>query len=92
MTPTSQTIALLETPRGNSLSASADVPPHWQNSYFHGIIPFVGPLISALGNAPRYGTKLEDNADFIAADLESGDARFVGKRVGVFDKGEGKVE
>lgn len=83
--------ALLAAPRGNSLSAAADMPPNWQDSYF-GFIPFLGPMICTMGNFMRYNTKLEDCADFIAADLETGDRKFVGHRVGVIETGKGKVE
>ena len=86
MTPASKTVTLPDASRGNSLNAAADVPPSWQNSYFHNI-PYLGPFISIVGNASRYGTTLEDCADFIAADLEKEDTRFVGHRVGVIDAG-----
>ncbi|KAF6226708.1 hypothetical protein HO173_012375 [Letharia columbiana] len=94
MIPASKTVTLLDAPRGNPLNASADVPPGFQNSYFHNI-PYLGPIISSVGNAPKYGTTLEDCADFIAADLEKKDTRFVGHRVGVIDAGtagKGKTE
>ena len=94
MTPASKTLTLLDSPRGNSLNASADVPPGFQNSYFHNI-PYLGPFLSIIGNAPKYGTILEDCADFIATDLEKEDTRFVGHRVGVIDAGtagKGKSE
>ena len=94
MIPASKDITLLDAPRGNSLNASADAIPGFQNSYFHNI-PYLGPFLSVVGNAHRYGTTLEDCADFIAADLEKGDTKFVGHRVGVIDAGtagKGKAE
>lgn len=94
MTPANKTVTLLDVPRGNSLNSSIDVPTGFQNSYFHSI-PYLGPFISVIGNAHRYGTTLEDCADFIAADLEKKDTNFVGHRVGVIDAGtagKGKIE
>lgn len=93
MSPSSKTINLLDVPRGNSLNASADVPPGFQNSFFHRI-PYLGPFISVIGNGYRYGTILEDCADFIAADLEREDTKFVGHRVGIITDtaSKGKTE
>lgn len=94
MKPASKTVTLLDASPGNPLDASADVPPGWQNSYFHNI-PYLGPLISILGNANKYGLTLEDCADFIAADLEKEETRFVGHRVGIIDArtvGKGKSD
>lgn len=70
------------------------MPNGFQNSYIHNIL-YLGPIISTVGNVHRYGTTLEDCADFIAADLEKEDTRFVGHRVGVIDTGtagKGKTE
>lgn len=94
MVPASKTINVLDVPRGNSLIASADVPTGFQNSYLHKI-PYLGPFVSVLSNFSRYGTTLEDCADFIAADVAKKDMRFVGHRVGVIDAGtagKGKTE
>lgn len=94
MAPASKTITLLDVPRGNPLNALADVPPGFQNSYLHNI-PYLGPFFSIVGNAHKYGTILEDCADFLAADLENKDTKFVGHRVGVIDagsEGKGKTE
>lgn len=91
MLPGSETITQLEAPRGNSLVASVDVPPQWQPSSF-ARVPFFGTLFSIFGNAMRYNTKLEDCADFLAADLASSDRSYVGHRVGVINSGKGKVE
>ena len=86
MVPASKTINLLDAPRGNTLNASADVPPDFQKSYLHGI-PYLGPFISVVINSTRYNTTLEDCADFIAADLERKETRFIGRRVSVIDAG-----
>ena len=94
MVPASKTINLLDAPRGNPLKASVDVPAEFQKSYLHSI-PYVGPLIGILGNFPRYGTTLEDCADFMAADVAKKDMMFVGHRVSVIDAGtagKGKTE
>ena len=94
MYPASKTINFVDAPRGNPLIASADVPTGFQNSYLHNI-PYLGPFISVLANFNKYGTTLEDCADFIAADVEKKDTSFVGHRVGVLDPGaagKGKTE
>ena len=36
-------------------------------------------------NAPRYLTTLEQNAEFIASDLETLESQWIGKKVGVID-------
>ncbi len=94
MVPASKTIDLLDAPRGNSLNASADAPSGFEISYLHSI-PFLGPFISLIFNLTKYDTTLEDCADFIAADLEKDDTKFVGHRVGVINAGtagKGKIE
>ncbi|MCJ1379340.1 hypothetical protein MMC17_002441 [Xylographa soralifera] len=87
----SQTITILETPRGNPLIASVDVPAGWQSSRFASI-PLIGTYISLFGNALGYTTDLEDCADFIAADLAKPNRSFVGHRVSVKVSDKGKVE
>jgi len=89
MLPASKTIVPLDVPRGNSLVLAKDEPATFQDFYISWI-PFLGPLITTLGNAGRYTTKLEDCADFIAADLKSGENTFVGHRVGVCETGKRK--
>jgi len=91
MKPANKTIALLDGPQQNPLSAAADVPPMWQASYLNSV-PVLGPFISIFGNVLRYNVTLEDCADFIAADLEKADSEFVGHRVGLFDPGKAKTE
>jgi hypothetical protein len=39
----------------------------------------------AVMNVSRLGTTLEQNADFIATDLEDGDSRWSGAAVGIID-------
>ena len=90
MSPVSTNISLSDGSRNNPLIASADIPPDWRISYLESI-PFLGSVWSVLMNAPRYSTKLEDCADFIAADLEKPNPNFVGHRVGIYDTGKGQT-
>ncbi|KAL6720603.1 hypothetical protein ACLMJK_002527 [Lecanora helva] len=90
MTPVNKTVALPDGTPSNPLVASADIPPGWTSSWLNSI-PFLGPLVIVLVNAPRYNIKLEDCADFMAADLEKVDSEFIGHRVGLRDSGNGKT-
>ncbi|RMZ02882.1 hypothetical protein D0860_07041 [Hortaea werneckii] len=56
--------------RQGKLTANATTPPLWHNSRLR-LIPLVGKSLTVARNAARYETTLEQNADFIAADLES---------------------
>ena len=89
MLPASTDIQPLSQPRGNLLLAKADVPAGLQNLYIDWI-PFLGPLMTIMGNAWRYNTTLEDCADFIAGDLTKLNSEFIGHRVGVIDGGKPK--
>lgn len=89
MVPASKTIESLDSPQGNALVAAKDKPAGFRDFYISWI-PFLGPLITTVGNAGRYNTTLEDCADFIAADLKSGENTYVGHRVGVYDAGKTK--
>lgn len=66
------------------LVANGMTPPGWQDSWLKHI-PLIGKSIVAGMNASRYEVTLEQVADFIASDLESGDDHFVGMSVGVID-------
>lgn len=68
----------------NRLTANATSPPLWQDSWVKHI-PFLGKMILAGMNAPRYETTLEQNADFIASDLTDRESRWIGVPVGVID-------
>lgn len=69
------------------LIASADTLPGYSPPYGAGL-PFIGMYISLMWNATRYASTLEKCADFIAADFErGGESAFVGKRVGVVERG-----
>lgn len=87
MLPASETIQPLTTPRGNPLIGAKDIPAAFRDLYISWI-PYVGPWLTAIVNAPRYNTRLEDCADFIAADLKEGNKAYVGHRVGVYDTGK----
>ena len=89
MLPVSKSVEALTTPRGNPLLAAKDVPPNFQDFYISWV-PFLGPLLTTMGNASKYTTKLEDCADFMAADLKNGGETFVGHRVGICDTGKMK--
>jgi hypothetical protein len=68
------------------LLAKAGEPPAWRNSWFSHV-PLIGKAVVCAINAPRYATTLEQNADFIAADLEIGidGSEWIGKAVGIID-------
>ena len=89
--PLEQTISSLEEPRPSNVIASADTPPGWVFSYFNGV-PFLGPLLSILGNAMRYNVKVEDCADFMANDLSYPSSEYINHRVGLISAGKGKRE
>jgi len=89
MAPAGTQITVLDTPRGNSLAAEIDIPPLWRDLFIYRL-PFIGPFLSLFGEFLRYNTTLEDNADFIAANLTND--RFVGHRVGVINDPKGKQE
>lgn len=43
-------------------------------------------MISVAMNSSRYETTLEQNAEFIAKDLEDRDSRWIGTTVGIIDE------
>ena len=67
------------------LIANATTPPLWQDSWIK-YIPLIGKTLLCAMNARRYVTTLEQNADFIASDLESYESRWSGMTVGVIDR------
>lgn len=69
--------------RGKAV-ANAMTPPNWKRSWL-GYIPLIGKPIVCAMNAPRYETTLEQNADLIAADLETYESPYSGKTVGIID-------
>ncbi|KAK9314927.1 hypothetical protein V1522DRAFT_415852 [Lipomyces starkeyi] len=84
MTPRSSTFELPMQAPTESLIMSATVPPHWKDIWVRRI-PLLGPFIVLGLNVGQYTTKLEDNAEVIASDLERGGDEWVGKKVGVWD-------
>ena len=70
------------------LVANATTPPLWQDSWVKHI-PLIGKVIWCAMNASRYETTLEQNADFIAEDLETYESRWSGKTVGIIDRSKG---
>ena len=48
-------------------------------------IPLIGRMMVAMKNMMRLETTLEQNADFIAKDLEHAESTWVGLAVGVID-------
>lgn len=84
MTPENTSITVPITSPYTKLTANAITPPLWKDSWVK-YVPFLGKVILAGMNAPRYETTLEQNADFIAADLESRESKWIGLPVGVID-------
>lgn len=91
MLPANKTIEPLSEPRGNTLVVENGIPADWRYSYLNQI-PILGTILSIFGNILRYNTTLEDNADFMAADLENPDSKHIGHRVSVIDLPKGKKE
>ncbi|KFZ00857.1 hypothetical protein V500_00939 [Pseudogymnoascus sp. VKM F-4518 (FW-2643)] len=69
----------------DNMLVTARTPPEW-SSKFYGV-PLIGGYLNVLSQARNYTTSLEDNADFIAKDLEKGMAsEWAYKKVGVREK------
>ncbi|KAH7135087.1 hypothetical protein B0J11DRAFT_152274 [Dendryphion nanum] len=66
------------------LIANAGTPPLWKDSWIRHI-PLVGRSLLCAMNASRYDTTLEQNAEFIAEDLESFESRWSETTVGIID-------
>ncbi|KAJ4346386.1 uncharacterized protein N0V89_010315 [Didymosphaeria variabile] len=84
MTPESSDFSVPTKSSHARLTASAGTPPLWQDSWMKHI-PLIGKSLVAAMNASRYDTTLEQNADFIAHDLETRDSQYIGARVGIID-------
>jgi hypothetical protein len=85
MTPESPVISVPTKPLLHGrLVADSPSPPNWHRSWVEHI-PLIGKTLSAAMNASRYVTTLEQNADFIATDLESHESRWIGMPVGIID-------
>jgi hypothetical protein len=84
MTPESEEIVVPAKSKHGKLIAGAGSPPGWRDSWMS-YIPLIGKILVAGKNMPRYSTTLEQNADFIAADLKDGDSRWISAAVGIVD-------
>jgi len=84
MTPESSDINVPTKTLRGKLIANAGTPPSWQDSWIE-YIPLIGKTLLCAMNAGRYETTLEQNAEFIANDLESYESRWSGMTVGVID-------
>lgn len=84
MTPESSAFSIPAKSQHGRLVANATTPPLWQDSWVK-YIPLIGRVIWVAMNASRYDTTLEQNAEFIASDLETLESRWSRMRVGVID-------
>jgi hypothetical protein len=84
MTPESSDFSVPAKSSHGKLIASAASPPLWKDSWIKHI-PLIGTTLMCAMNAGRYETTLEQNADFIASDLESYESRWIGTTVGIID-------
>jgi hypothetical protein len=84
MTPESSNINVPTKIVPGKLIANATTLPLWQDSWIKHI-PLVGKTLLCAMNAPRYETTLEQNADFIASDLESYNSQWSGMTVGTIN-------
>lgn len=82
MVPESPNISLPGTAAKEALVAGAGTPPNWHDSWMRHI-PLIGKTIVSAMNASRYKTTLEQNAEFIASDLENTESKWKGQAVGV---------
>ena len=88
MKPALSGVERLAAPTRHSLVLRADEPPAWVDSWAKNI-PFIGDYLSLLLVIPQYTTELEDVADFLAEDLESGSTEWVGRKVGMKQREKG---
>ncbi|KAF2489965.1 NAD(P)-binding protein [Lophium mytilinum] len=84
MTPESPDVNVPSKSSHGALIANAAYLPLWQDSWVKHV-PLLGRVLMCAINAPRYTTTLEQNADFIATDLESFESRWSGTTVGIID-------
>ena len=84
MTPESSDLSVPAKTSKGPLIANATTPPLWQDFWVQSI-PLIGTTLSMAINANRYTTTLEQNAEFIANDLEDTKSRWVRMAVGVID-------
>lgn len=84
MIPESSEITAPTTSTRARLTATAGTPPLWKDSFIKHV-PFLGKIILCAMNASRYETTLEQNAEFIASDLESFESPWIQTTVGIID-------
>lgn len=84
MKPESSDIKVPTATSHGRLIGNATTPPLWQDSWIKHI-PLIGRTLLCAMNASLYVTTLEQNAEFIASDLESYESRWSGMTVGVID-------
>ena len=84
MTPESPSIDVPAASSRGRLIAGADTPPLWRDSWIKHV-PLIGKVLVCAMNGMRYETTLEQNAEFLAEDLESVESRWTGKAVGIVD-------
>ena len=84
MTPESSDFNVPTKSSRGALIANAATPPLWPKSWVT-YIPLIGKSIEMAMNAGRYETTLEQNAEFIAGDLETYESRWIGTTVGIID-------
>lgn len=84
LTPESSDLNVPTKASQGKLIANAATPPLWQDSWIK-YIPLIGKMLVIAMNASRYETTLEQNAEFIASDLDSYESRWIGTTVGVID-------
>ena len=85
MTPESSDLNVPTKTLHGKLIANATTLPSWHDSWIK-YIPLIGRTLLCAMNAGRYETTLEQNAEFIASDLESSESRWSGMTVGVIDR------
>ena len=84
MTPESSDFSVPTKSSHPRLTAKAGTPPLWQDSWLRHI-PLIGKSLVTAMNSGRYETTLEQNAEFIANDLEARDSQWIGTAVGIID-------
>jgi hypothetical protein len=84
MTPESSDFSLPTKSSHAKLIANAPTPPLWKDSWIK-YIPLIGTTLLCAMNVSRYETTLEQNAEFIADDLESYESRWSEMTVGIID-------
>lgn len=85
MWPNSREIDVLDEPQHHDLATEVGVMPDWRASWV-GNLPIVGRTLDLFWNFSGYSTKLEDVADLVAEDFESGGGSFIGHSVGMKDR------